>query len=277
MSFCVNISTAKSDVKQIILTFGKLHHAYNYLKNIVEVISEEEFDELMRKFRVDENILSNLLTKCEDEEFQRSLNKKLCKRAKKRTKINLRHKVLRIKNKELHETMDESLNFSRKKINETINKENICKQIKNNLLALKRKILTAEKRIKQIEVKYVSIGEKNEINSKTRKVLKSWRKKLDEYNNEESTLKDALSFYSQSLEDQWHKTLFGNKQRNRKVTNFSEIRKFFGIRKIWDSYLVTTTDSRGSSIPFGWVFPPERPSELWAEYLRKDDSILEKI
>ncbi|KAH8383346.1 hypothetical protein KR009_008059, partial [Drosophila setifemur] len=99
-------------------------------------------------------------------------------------------------------------------------------------------------------------GDKAVLSQKLAPMRLVWRRVQQECESEATKETDKVS----SLENQWEMVFFG-----RSSPSVEETKKtFLERRSIWDSYI--SHANKGSSIPRGWVLPPENPTELWTTY-----------
>lgn len=129
-----------------------------------------------------------------------------------------------------------------------------------------------------------SLEDKQAFSTTTAKMLKIWENVSKQYNAEELMLKTMLEkTANETLRNKellkeketlflWEKAIFGDKviPSHANATHWAltaaerDMETFIAIRRSWDTFLVP--HPQGSSLPMGWVFPPNQCTEEWKKF-----------
>lgn len=203
----------------------------------------------------------------------------------KREEIERKHKII---DKLLSERSDEVESIKREAalkrqadavLHEVRKKKNEAKKMLNLLCALAK---LRDLRIKQEEERggYCSKQLTETFNKVMKRFQELWEKQLEMYNLEEKGLKIMLEesamppvkeskFEINLLE--WEKALFGDISNNEyekllTASNYDS-EALIQVRREWDQFLVVEPTAMSSSIPLGWVLPPETENDEWKNFL----------
>lgn len=158
-----------------------------------------------------------------------------------------------------------------------------------NMLSTLKKL--RELRIKEEEKKggYCSKQLTDVFNEVINRFQILWEKQIDVYKLEEKGLKimleeNSLPLIKESKFEtnllQWEKALFGdisNEKDNELITCADyNIDALIQVRRDWDQFLTSEPTAVSSSIPPGWVLPPETENTDWKKFLIKSNKTNEE-
>ena len=289
------IVSLKKNLEERSLNLCETHENFDMEWNLIEK-EMNEIDEKLVKLNSSIKPLKSLL------------NKRMKKRngqKKKKSKYSSYKMEMKKQIEKKHEMIDKILNERNDEVEAIKREASLKRQADSVLHEVRRKkhegmktlqLLTAliklrELRLKEEEKKggYCSKELTNVFHEIVEKLQKLWEKQIDIYKLEEKGLKIMLEettfhhFKESKFEMnllQWEKALFGdvtndkNFQLLTKADN--DIEALINVRKQWDQFLITnpqtptsSSSSSSSTIPIGWVLPPETSNEDWKKFLIK--------
>ncbi|KAK9874671.1 hypothetical protein WA026_005492 [Henosepilachna vigintioctopunctata] len=250
------------------------------------------------------NVLNNLNNPENVKALQRAVHQRKKKRANQKRK-RIEKQISLKKEKEEHinlnKQIDRWLDVKKEEDDKVKTEETMNKDIDCVLSEVNKKKLDAKKNLSLIraliklrnirETVRVQRGEKTSLEDKhafattTEKMLKIWENALKQYNTEEHMLKTMLEkTASENLKHKellkekqtlfmWEKVIFGDKTiasaQNASFIALTaaerDMETFIAIRRSWDTFLVN--EPQGSSLPIGWVLPPNEASKDWKKFL----------
>ncbi|KAL3277174.1 hypothetical protein HHI36_012525 [Cryptolaemus montrouzieri] len=236
--------------------------------------------------------------------LQKSIHQRKKKRMNEKKKKILRQTHLKKEIEErrnIDKQIDRWLEVKKEEDNKVKTEETMNKDIDCVLAEVNRMKSDAKKNLSLIraliklrhvrETMYAQRGEKTSLEDKhafattSEKMLKIWENALKQYNTEEHMLKTMLEkTASENLKHKellkeketlfsWEKVIFGEKMsfssENASLLALTaaerDMETFVAIRKSWDTFLVPPP--LGSSLPIGWVLPPNECSKDWGKFL----------
>lgn len=254
---------------------------------------KENYSIIMNNLCNPEN-LASLQKVVKDRKRKRSTQKK--KRIQKQADKKQEKEEIR----NINQHIDRWLEVQKEEDNRIKMEELMNKDIDCNLSDVNKKKSDAKKnlsliralvKLRQIrETIHSQRGEKTSLEDKqafattTAKMLKIWENASKMYNVEENMLKTMLektaneNLRNKELRKEketlflWERAIFGDKviANPANASHWAltaaerDMETFIAIRKSWDTFLVSP--SEGSSLPLGWVFPPNQCSEEWKRF-----------
>lgn len=279
------ISEATDKLRECCDAIEGLKSTISNLNDRKSMMSEDEWIREMSNAKLQLQNAMKIVSKYLQSNVQNVLKQKLDHRSERRSRIKKRKAETKERKKSFeeqreleHKQIDRWLNENYQKIaNEKRQKENE-ERIDEVLVDVRRRKSEAEKTIKSLELmmKLHRIRRNQKQNDKNyeRNVIDElnemkdqWQSFLAIYQKEENDIRKFME--KDSLFDAWNGVLFvagGEDTSNEKKLSFDE---FISIRSKWDCFLVSKENQFGSSIPSGWIGPPENPSAKWKQFIRE--------
>uniref|UniRef100_A0A1A9ZUM8 Programmed cell death protein 7 n=1 Tax=Glossina pallidipes TaxID=7398 RepID=A0A1A9ZUM8_GLOPL len=230
----VNVSQVKEKLKSVIENLKYLESSEEDAKNLLP-IQQKIFCML--------NDVEALPLK--------AIKSRIEKRKKRRQKIKLKKQKIKFMNSELAKTAKPISSHNQEATLNEIEKHLITKKSYQQLKTIYegQRFL---KIFKLLENLHLSRGqnadETKKFAQKFQRLITVWKTFILEKQN-----------YNETLENQWNTALFGSPSSHHHL----DLENFLRRRTIWDSYI----SFKGSSIPPGWVLPPQHASNEWSAYL----------
>lgn len=265
-------------------------------------VTSIDFDKKWNDIMVKQSKINYLLSKFNDGVLN-ALKRELCKRAKKRIWLKKRRQELRTEKKKKeeiikakHALIDKILIEKIKEVESQKRKEALTRQADMVLHEVQRKKYEAKKMINLLSalLKLRELRSKQEIAvggycsqqvTDTFNVVIShfqelWMKQSERYNLEEKGLRVMLEESEipqvkipnfQKILNQWEQAFFGTPSTDENCRYLIQAEydsdALIFIRREWDQYISNFPTVLSSSIPTGWVVPPETDNEEWKSFV----------
>ncbi|XP_062554033.1 programmed cell death protein 7 [Armigeres subalbatus] len=277
-----SITSLRTELVDLIEKVEKLKTNKEWLEKETESQSDNEWKINFEQAKLLKQNIDDTLLNLMDSDRLKLVQKKLHLRRKKRDWIMRRKsRMKQEKDKAIQnrKKLDDQIDQWQKEQRKQLDKEKQAQQE----LDFASKFLADVHRRKAACKRYLAKFDKMKNRNKLDKDLqteiddltRTWTTNLCDCIKEEKRLKDVLARksaanYQRRVENEWNKTLFGDaipKKFEHPLLGADRDREvLIGVRHEWDVCLVDHHDEEGSSIPLGWVLPPENPTSDWSKY-----------
>ncbi|XP_055634836.1 programmed cell death protein 7 [Toxorhynchites rutilus septentrionalis] len=295
----------KAELVDLVDEIGELSTKKEMLGGEFESQPNSEWLNNVEQLKQIQQRIENKLTRLNDSKLRDDLRKKLHARRKKRAWQKRRNSQLSAQRRlemEKRETLHKQIDAWREEQRKLLQQERVNQQqldfascfladVHRRKAACKRNLIKFEKlkesrsqrHLKEDSFCRKKGNDEKDIDTDLEDLTKTWTAKLSNCVKEEKELKDVLARrstanFQRRVENEWHRTLFGDtipKKFKHPLLGADRDREvLIEVRWAWDACLISGSDepNEGSSIPLGWVLPPNEPLPVWAEYQVKDQA-----